>query len=436
MISTSRSHRGPAPDPVDPDSRAAAATTAASTHTAPRRSKDSGGPGSGTASSTRSGATDGHQAGHRPPPLAIHTSGRDADPEDPGAGRGRPRPPPGGASDPSRTTSSRDHRTRTGRPWRSARRRASAGHRRSGASRRTPRRCRRARPVAGPDGTTRRPARRRPAPRRWSGGSGPRRRTAPPAGGARARLVLRPCTLPAWARASASDSATAYPPLPSGTATRASDGLPSSANPASPSTTAGPTRWGTPPSRVARAEAASRSRSSPAPVADDGPRTRPAASTMVCHPVQRQRWARSAWSILSSGTGAVSDAPEPDGRRAGSRAASRITIPGVQKPHWLPPVATNASDHRSLVPAGSPSSVVTWRPARRRTGVTHATRGAPSTQTVQHPHWPWGLHPSLTERRPSCSRRTSSSDDPSSATSTSVPSTRSRISGSATQRLS
>ena len=28
-------------------------------------------------------------------------------------------------------------------------------------------------------------------------------------------------------------------------------------------------------------------------------------------------------------------------------------------------------------------------------GVTQATRGAPSTHTVQHPHWPWGLQPSL-----------------------------------------
>ena len=50
--------------------------------------------------------------------------------------------------------------------------------------------------------------------------------------------------------------------------------------------------------------------------------------------------------------------------------------------------------------AGRPSSVVTCRPASRRTGVTHATRGAPSTHTVQHPHWPWGLHPSLAERMP------------------------------------
>ncbi len=123
------------------------------------------------------------------------------------------------------------------------------------------------------------------------------------------------------------------------------------------------------------------------------------------------------------------------GRRApgGARAARRITIPGVQNPHWLPPVATRASDHSRRVSSGRPSRVVTSRPASRRTGVTHATRGAPSTQTVQQPHWPWGLQPSLTETIPSCSRRTSSSDAPSSATSTSAPSTRSRISVSADQ---
>ena len=63
------------------------------------------------------------------------------------------------------------------------------------------------------------------------------------------------------------------------------------------------------------------------------------------------------------------------------------------------------------------------RPATRRTGVTQATRGWPSTSTVQHPHWPCGLHPSLAERSPRSSRSTSSSDAPRSATSTCRPST-------------
>ena len=45
-------------------------------------------------------------------------------------------------------------------------------------------------------------------------------------------------------------------------------------------------------------------------------------------------------------------------------------MPGVQKPHWLTPVAQNASAHRSRVAASSPSIVVTCRPPLRRAGST------------------------------------------------------------------
>ena len=61
-------------------------------------------------------------------------------------------------------------------------------------------------------------------------------------------------------------------------------------------------------------------------------------------------------------------------------------MPGVQNPHWLAPVATKAAAQRSRCDAGIPSKVVTLRPATRRSGVTQATRGRPSTQTVQQPH--------------------------------------------------
>ena len=92
-------------------------------------------------------------------------------------------------------------------------------------------------------------------------------------------------------------------------------------------------------------------------------------------------------------------------------------MPGVQKPHWLAPVAQKASAQRvGRRPARR--RVVIARPATRRAGVTQATRGAPSTSTVQHPHWPCGLQPSFAERTPSRSRSTSSSEPPSSATST------------------
>ena len=101
-----------------------------------------------------------------------------------------------------------------------------------------------------------------------------------------------------------------------------------------------------------------------------------------------------------------------------------MMIPGVQNPHWLAPTAVNAWAHLWRNPGSRPSRVVTSRPATRRAGVTHATRAAPSTQTVQHPHWPWGLHPSLGVRRPKRWRRTSRSESPTSGTSTSIPSTR------------
>ena len=87
-------------------------------------------------------------------------------------------------------------------------------------------------------------------------------------------------------------------------------------------------------------------------------------------------------------------------------------MPGVQKPHWLAPVSQNASAQRSRTSSGRPSTVVIVRPATRRTGVTQATRGWPSTRTVQQPHCPCGLQPSLGERRPRSSRSTSSSDTP------------------------
>ena len=69
------------------------------------------------------------------------------------------------------------------------------------------------------------------------------------------------------------------------------------------------------------------------------------------------------------------------------------------------------NDTRSLTLRGdpaNPSTVVIDRPATRRTGVTHATRGSPSTSTVQQPHCPWGLQPSLADRTSSGPRNASS----------------------------
>ncbi len=98
-------------------------------------------------------------------------------------------------------------------------------------------------------------------------------------------------------------------------------------------------------------------------------------------------------------------------------------MPGVQNPHWLAPAAVKASAQAARSASSMPSRVVTARPVTRRAGVTHATRGWPSTSTVQQPHWPWGEQPSLGLRIPRRSRSTSSSDAPSSATATGRPST-------------
>ena len=88
---------------------------------------------------------------------------------------------------------------------------------------------------------------------------------------------------------------------------------------------------------------------------------------------------------------------------------------------WLTPVVQNASAHCG--PRSRPSTVVTSRPATRLIGVTHATRGAPSTNTVQQPHCPCGLQPSFGLRAPSRSLSTSSNEAPSSSTETGRPST-------------
>jgi hypothetical protein len=189
-------------------------------------------------------------------------------------------------------------------------------------------------------------------------------------------------------------------------ATSAPAGAVSLANPASPRTAPGPEDWNAGPSSWARQAASSGSRRTGTGAA--GPSADSAASTMVCQPVHRQRWAARAERTER----------EP---AAPARGMSRMRMPGVQKPHWLAPAATKASAQRSRSSGSTPSRVVTERPATRRAGVTQATRGRPSTQTVQQPHWPWGLQPSLTERQEKRWRRRSSSELSSSSAATGSP---------------
>ena len=205
------------------------------------------------------------------------------------------------------------------------------------------------------------------------------------------------------------------PPGPPGPAlrrppswTERTGGRRSSAKPPPPRTTSGPEPWKAGP-RAAPARPRAAGRARPAPGAAGPGRRRPArrsaASTMDCQPVQRHRWASSAASTSRRVGGVPARRP--------SRAARRMTMPGVQKPHWLAPAATKAATQRSRERRRRTLEGGHRRPATRRTGVTQATRGAPSTHTVQQPHWPWGLQPSLTERHPSSSRSASRREIPS-----------------------
>ena len=162
----------------------------------------------------------------------------------------------------------------------------------------------------------------------------------------------------------------------------------------------GPDRAGAPPpSIVARRAAAARSR------AGRGVGHRPP------RPIRRPR--RSSASPCT-GTGG----PAAPGRRRPGRRRARPR-PQRGEPHddarRAEPALAGTGGAEGVGPApasaaSSPSSVVTAPPRTRRAGVTQATRGSPSTSTVQQPHWPWGLQPSLAERTPSRSRSTSSSD--------------------------
>src|ERR1044071_512349 len=105
------------------------------------------------------------------------------------------------------------------------------------------------------------------------------------------------------------------------------------------------------------------------------------------------------WSSLGSGSLSI-------------RFLARTTIPGVQKPHCKPPAAIKLSANVSRSSSLKPSRVRIDLPATLFAGTAQDTTALPSTITVQHPHWPVGLQPSLGDRIPHRSRRSSSSDIP------------------------
>jgi hypothetical protein len=103
------------------------------------------------------------------------------------------------------------------------------------------------------------------------------------------------------------------------------------------------------------------------------------ASTIFAYPVQRQRFPPSA-SRISSSLGC--------GRRRSSASAAMI-IPGVQKPHCAPSFSWNARWSALSRPSAAWASMVSIaRPSQLAASVRQASRGAPSTSTVQAPHSP------------------------------------------------
>ena len=174
-------------------------------------------------------------------------------------------------------------------------------------------------------------------------------------------VVRRPCTLPAAARASASVSPTTQSRRRASTATRASAGAVSSAKPPRPRATSGPD-----------------------PLARCRPRARPAGAAAARSRGRRggdapERGQGRLLDRLPAGAAAevgeerlVDRGPSASATPLPPSAARRTMIPGVQKPHWLAPVAQNASAQRSRVgvealegrdrPPGHPAGRASRRP--------------------------------------------------------------------------
>ena len=359
--------------------RAPARSTDASAQPAARRSTDVGGPGTSTSSTVSPGAI-WAMAPWIPEVRTTRT--------DPVPSASAP-PANGGRLGPIRTTSSRFRRARTGRPCWSASRRAAApttlsrlaaegpavGERRGGLAagsaprgvglqvgRLDPRGAQRRCPLAARDLQRGRGFHGRATPLHLAGrGPGLGERLADrPAPARRARRRARPAGpgRPRTRRGPAPPQRDCLhrPALDVGSARRRRE-VPCAAWPRGGARSRG---------LVPRVEDGAPA-GAPAQVGERGPARQlggrpPAAS--ACRPSRRQTMPGGAEAALAGPGGG--EARRPSGRSAGSR----------------------------------PSTVVMDRPATRRAGVTQATRGCPSTSTVQHPHWPCGLQPSFGERSP------------------------------------
>ena len=356
---------------------AAASSTAASTQPAARSAADVGGPTTSTSSTTRPGrhrATAAAMPGVRatrstPVPSSAGARRRSAAAWGRGGRRPRGRTPPAPAG-------------RAGRP---------AGVPPPAPARYSlpPKAPPLARGVAGSP-----PGRHQDAVRLDVGRLDPRRaqgrrpspRAAGRADGRASRPLRRPWTLPAWrpglgerlahrpSRRRRPERRPARRPAPCRRRSRPR-----------PSATAGPTRCGVPPSRVARRAGGDQVAGAGSAAGDvAGDRRHDRAPTRAPAQVGEQRLLDRAPASGPARGGASGGQPHDDARACRTRT-------GWRRPR------RRRRPNAARTGSARPSSVVTARPATRRAGVTQATRGMPSTSTVQQPHWPWGLHPSLTD---------------------------------------
>ncbi len=154
------------------------------------------------------------------------------------------------------------------------------------------------------------------------------------------------------------------------------------------------------------------------------PRARRAASSMVCHPVHRHRWASRAWSIWlghrSTGPGpSQGGQPHDDARGAEAALAAAGGHQGVRPPVPLRGREPVERGHLATLEAADRGD------AGHPGGPVHPHRAAAALAL--------GAAPVLDRADAQLVAQDIEERGPSSATSTSTPSTRSRISGSAAQ---
>ena len=172
-------------------------------------------------------------------------------------------------------------------------------------------------------------------------------------------------------------------------ATSAPAGAVSAEKPEGPTTTEAPAAWVVPLSSVARV----RGEHGVPPASREAPRDRGRRA-------RRRRWAGARCTGRGGAPSAVRTWPSLGDALAGQAGEAGQDAGRAEAALARPRAPRTRSTSRPSRTGSRPSRVVTASPGSRRTGVTQATRATPSMRTVQQPHWPWGLQPSLRRAQP------------------------------------